>query len=93
LKEITNEYKLTQIKDENPFYERKTLDLTKINSLGHDNNKKNCKNSTQNVLSFCKFKNNCDPKAECIYNSSSYKYFCKCFIGYIGNGYKCYGKL
>lgn len=90
-KEIKNE--LTHIRNENPFYVKKKLDLTKIKKLVHHNKKLECKDSSKNVLHLCKFKNNCDPNADCIYNTFDFKYFCKCFIGYIGNGYKCYGKF
>ena len=40
---------------------------------------------------YCKFKNNCDKNAICIYNSIKQSYDCRCLNGFIGNGFKCYG--
>ncbi|CAF0996658.1 unnamed protein product, partial [Brachionus calyciflorus] len=39
---------------------------------------------------YCPFKNKCDINSDCIYDVYSRKYMCKCWSGYIGNGYKCY---
>ncbi len=46
---------------------------------------------TKPRFTYCKFKNNCDPNASCIFDSETAKYDCKCFDDYIGNGFKCYG--
>ena len=42
---------------------------------------------------YCTFKNNCDKHSDCIYDTHKRKHMCKCWPGYIGNGYKCYGNL
>ena len=90
LKEIRSDFKFTEIIDTNPFLLSKDKPVNQSKYKVYE--PKSCnKSSVVNTLSYCKFKNNCDPNAECIYNSTSYKYICKCFVGYIGNGYKCYG--
>lgn len=43
-------------------------------------------------LTYCKFQNNCDKRALCIYNVLGRSYTCECSSGFIGNGFKCYGR-
>jgi hypothetical protein len=42
-------------------------------------------------FTYCKFQNNCDPHSDCIYDTYTRTYSCRCWTGYIGNGYVCYG--
>jgi len=51
------------------------------------------KNGSGSQVTYCSFKNNCDKRAFCIYDQVNRKYSCKCPSGFVGNGFKCYGKI
>ncbi len=51
-----------------------------------------CAALKEELTSYCSFKNNCDKRAICIYDKVRRSYSCRCPEGFVGNGFKCYGK-
>lgn len=64
------------------------------NQVSDHKKKLDCnQNKNKEQFMYCTFKNKCDKKSDCIYDQYSKSYKCRCWPGYIGDGFKCYSKI